>query len=99
MVAGRIKFFEENENYHPLDYKFYETRIVNLSQEYSSIHLSASSSVFRKSSIEGIYFKEDIFYCEDSRFVNSILLSNPMMGLIKEAIYFYRRRFDYSSAI
>ena len=69
-VAGRIKFFEANDNFHPLDYKFYKTRIVNLSIEYDSIQLSASSSFFRKSLIEGNYFKEDVYYCEDSRFVN-----------------------------
>ena len=98
-VAGRIKFFEEDKKYHPLDYKFYKTRVVNLSQEYNSIQLSASSSIFRKSSIAGKYFKEDVFFCEDSLFVNNILLIKPIMGLIKEAIYYYRRRTDFSSAI
>ena len=98
-VAGRIKFFEKIENFHPLDYKFYKTRIVNLSQEYNSIQLSASSGVFRKSAIKGKYFKEDIFFCEDSRFVNFFLLKNPIMGIIKESIYYYRRRNDFSSAI
>lgn len=98
-VAGRIKFFEEDDNFHPLDYKFYKTRIVNLNQEYFSIQLSASSSVFRRSSIKGKYFKEDIFFCEDSRFVNNFLLENPIMGIVKESIYYYRRRNDFSSAI
>lgn len=98
-VAGRIKFFEANDNFHPLDYKFYKTRIVNLSIEYDSIQLSASSSFFRKSLIEGNYFKEDVYYCEDSRFVNRILLLKQRMGLIREAIYYYRRRIDFTSAI
>ncbi len=47
-VAGRIKFFENEQEYHPLDYKFYETRVVNLSKEYNFIQLSTSSSFFRK---------------------------------------------------
>ena len=99
LAAGRIKFFEADEKYHPLDYKFYKTRIVNLSYEYDSIQLSASSCFFRKSSLKSRYFKEDVFFCEDSRFVNTILLSKPIMGLIKESIYNYRRRSDFSSAI
>jgi len=99
LAAGRIKFFEAEEKYHPLDYKFYKTRIVNLSHEYDSIQLSASSCFFRKSSLKSRYFKEDVFFCEDSRFVNTILLSKPIMGLIKESIYNYRRRSDFSSAI
>ena len=98
-VAGRIKFFENEHKYHPLDYKFYETRVVNLSKEYDCIQLSASSSFFRKSLLEGKYFKEGVEFCEDARFVNNILLYNPIMGLVKESIYYYRRRSDLTSAI
>ena len=36
LVAGRLKFFEANENFHPLDYKYYKTRKVNLNDEYTS---------------------------------------------------------------
>ena len=99
LVAGRIKFFEAKEKYHPLDYKFYKSRVVNLSEEYNSIQLSVSSCIFKKSLIKGKYFTENIFFCEDSKFINSILLKNPVMGLLKEAIYYYRRRDDFSSAI
>ena len=98
-VAGRIKFFEAENGYHPLDYKFYQTRIVNLNEEYNCIQLSASSAIFRKSILEGKNFEENILFCEDARFVNSILLVNPKMGLIKEAIYNYRRRSDFTSAV
>ena len=99
IVSGRIKFFGEEKRYHPLDYKFYKTRVINLTKEYNSIQLSASSSIFRKSSIKEKYFKEDVFFCEDSLFVNNFLLHKPIMGIIKEAIYYYRRRADFSSAI
>ena len=37
LACGRFKFFEKTNSYHPLDYKFYQTRIVNLTQEYISI--------------------------------------------------------------
>ena len=84
-IAGRIKFFEQNDNFHPLDYKFYKTRIVNLNQEYNSIQLSASSCFFRKTLIQEKYFKEDVYYCEDSRFVNSflIILFNKRLNYLK----------------
>ena len=99
LVAGRIKFFEAEDNYHPLDYKFYKTRRVNLNEDYMCIQLSVSSCFFKRIIIEGKYFDDSVFYCEDARFVNSILLIKPIMGLIKEAIYYYRRRSDFSSAI
>ena len=98
-LAGRLKFFEADNNYHPLDYKFYKTRIVNLTKEYNCIHLSASSSIFKKSLLKGKYFEEGVFSGEDTRFVNNILLLNPIMGIIKEAVYYYRRRADFSSTV
>lgn len=97
LVAARLKFFEFIEDYHPLDYKFYKTRIVNLTQEYNCIHLSASSSVFKASLIKGNKFQENISFYEDIRLINNILLLKPIMGLIREAIYFYRKRADFTS--
>ena len=71
IVSCRMILFEGKDNYHPLDYKFYKTRIVKLNQEYNSIQLSASSSFFKRSLIEGKYFDEKVYYCEDSRFINN----------------------------
>ena len=98
-VAGRLKFFEAKEEYHPLDYKYYKTRKVNLTLEYNCIQLSASCSIFRKSLIKRYHFKEGVFSGEDARFVLNILLFNPIMGIIKEAIYLYRRRADSTSVV
>ena len=71
LVAGRLKFFEASENYHCLDYKFYKTRIVNLTEEYNCIHQSVSSSFFKNTLIKGQRFKEGVFYGEDTRFVDT----------------------------
>ena len=99
LVAGRLKFFEASENYHCLDYKFYKTRIVNLTEEYNCIHQSVSSSFFKNTLIKGQRFKEGVFYGEDTRFVDNILLKNPIIGVIREAVYYYRVRADSSSAV
>ena len=69
----------------------------NLTEEYNCIHSSSSTSFFRSSIISGKKFEENIISGEDTRFVNLILLTNPTMGLIREAIYFCRKRNDFSS--
>lgn len=96
-VSGRMKFFEARNDYHLLDYKFFKTRIVNLTVEYNCIQSSSSSSFFRSSYILGKKFKKGIPTGEDTRFINEILLINPIMGLIREAVYFCRKRNDYTS--
>ena len=96
IVGGRIKFFEAKKGYHPLDYKFYKTRVVNLSIEYKCIHLSAASSFFRSSIMKGKTFDEQVLEGEDEKFINQYLLAKPLFGVIREAIYYYRWRADYS---
>ena len=39
IVGCRLKFFEAKENYHPLDYKFYKTRVANLTEELYSFNV------------------------------------------------------------
>ena len=97
LAGARLKFFELVDTYHPLDYTFYKTRIVNLTEEYNSIHLSGSSTIFKASLIKGKKFGEDLIFYEDVRFINNILLFKPIIGLIREAIYYYRRRADFTS--
>ena len=99
LIGCRIKYFESSNKYHFLDYKFKKTKIANLTEEYHLIHLSASSSFFRSSSLKGIEFIEGLLFGEDSRFIITLLLNNSIIGLIREAIYYYRKRIDSSSAI
>ena len=99
LIGCRIKYFESSDKYHFLDYKFKKTKIANLNEEYNLIHLSASSSFFRSSSLKGLQFIEGLLFGEDSRFIITILLNNPIIGFIREAVYYYRKRLDSSSAI
>ena len=71
MIVGRMKFYEASENYHPLDYKFDKTGVVNLTEEYNCIHQLASSTSFRSSLIKSKYFEEGVFSGEDTRYVNN----------------------------
>ena len=99
LIGTRIKFFESKNGYHFLDYKFSKTRVVNLTEEYNCIQLSAASSFFRKTSLKQNKFEENILFGEDCRFISNILLIKPLFGIIREVIYYYRRRADSTSAI
>ena len=99
IISGRIKYFESKNNYHILDYKFKKTRLVNLTKEYNCIQLSSASCFFRKSSIKDEKFEEGILFGEDIRFITNILLIKPILCVVREAIYYYRKRADSTSAI
>ena len=99
IVSGRIKYFEASNNYHFLDYKFKTTRVIDLNKEFHCIQLHVSSSFFKKNVINNNKFDEKIFVGEDVKFLFNILISKPLLGLLKESIYFYRKRSDSTSAI
>ena len=99
MISCRIVFFEAKTSYHPLDYKFYKSRVINLTLDYNCIQLHVSSSVFKRYILKRKFFNEKISFSEDTRFINNILLFHPIMGILKEAIFYYRRRNDFSSLI
>ena len=98
IVAGRIKNFELNNYYQDIDYKFKKTRLVNLTNDFNFIQLSAASCFFRNSSIIHIRFDEEVIFSEDVKFINTILLDKPLLGVVREAIYNCRKRADSSSA-
>jgi glycosyltransferase involved in cell wall biosynthesis len=99
LVAGRMKFFEARDDFHPLDYKFYRSRVIDLRKEYKCIHLSVASCFFRSSAIYTKKFVKGLISGEDTRFVNVLLLNKPLMGVLRKALYFYRKRADGSSIV
>ena len=98
IVAGRIKNFELNNRYQYIDYKFKITRVVNLTENFNYFQFHAASCIFRKVSIINNKFDYRVIFAEDVKFVNTNLLKKPLLGVIREAIYYSRKRADSSSA-
>ena len=99
LVSGRMQYFEQINDFHALDYKFYKSRVIDLRKEYNCIHLSVASSFFRSNAIYGKKFIEGLISGEDTRFVNDLLLYKPFMGVLQKALYYYRKRSDGSSIV
>lgn len=80
-----------------MDYKFYETRVVNFTEEYNCIITTSSNCFFLSSYIFDKKYRQDISLGEDTIFTNNLLLNAPIMGLIKESIYYYGKINDFTS--
>ncbi len=98
-VSARIKNFEGNEDYHYLDYKFEETRIVNIEKEPEMLILHVASSLFKSEIVKSMKFDTRLRIGEDCLFINSILLNKLKYGVSREAIYNYRKRIADNSTI
>ena len=103
VCCARMKFFEQSEAWHALDFKFFHgDRVVDL-LDYNHCHnvqLSTPSCFIKANSIgETTRFDEDLKYSEDSLFINKILVRKARIGILCSSLYLYRRRLDNSSAI
>ena len=98
-VAAKIQFFDEIIDSHPLNYKFYDDRVIDLSREPDNPILHVASCVFLRSSIDDVRFDEQLGISEDVKFLSDVLLSKRKYGVVTSPTYYYRKRTSSVSAI
>lgn len=98
-VSARIKNFEANDNYHYLDYKFKTSRVVDVESEPEMVILHVASSLFKAEVIKNMEFDTRLKIGEDCVFINTLLLNKLKYGVVREAIYNYRKRNADNSTI
>lgn len=62
IVAGRIKYFEMKDNYHVLDYKFDNDKLVDIQKDHEYIQLSMATTFVRAEALKGRQFDSRIRY-------------------------------------
>lgn len=99
IVSVPIFFFDKASGQHPLNYKFEEDKIIDLNIDWDYPQLSSSSAFFKKEMFDKYSFKTDFVNSEDSLMINKMLIDNPVYGVVKDAIYWYRKRTNDASTI
>ena len=99
VFSCRMVFFDGESGEHQLNYKYEKDRIINIREDYDFPQLSSSSVFIRTEVAKKYLFTEGLKYSEDFRYINEILLDHPEMMLLKEPVYWYRRRPSGDSAI
>ena len=98
-VSVPIFFFDKAVGQHPLNYKFEEDKIIDLNKNWDYPQLSSSSAFFKKELFDNYSFKTDFVNSEDSLMINKMLIDKPIYGVVKDAIYWYRKRTNDASTI
>lgn len=95
VVALPMKYFDAETKEHIQNDKFrINKEVINLYEHPYVTNLSAASSFFNASSIEGISFDTDLISCEDAKYCLQVLLKKMTLGLIHDATYWYRKHFS-----
>lgn len=99
VCSCRIKFIGDYEGKaHPLDYKYEKgARVADLLEEPDIISSTIGSVAVRASAVGDLRFSEKISAGEDSLFVNSLLIEHPHIGILPDALFYYRRNYGSGS--
>ena len=99
VVAARKEFFDARTGYHHLDYRFEKTVLADLREYTDFIQLDVTGAFIRADAIGEHRFMSRLKYGEDARFINEIIIEKRTLGVCREALHFYRKRKDDSSAL
>lgn len=99
VIGVRQKYFEAENDFLSLDYKFNRDKVVDIFNSYDHIQLSVTSGFIRTSAIGDIRFDTRVKYSEDSKFLYEVILQNEKLGIISSSLHLYRKRFSQNSAI
>lgn len=101
-VGARTAFFEASTGYHPLDYKFKKgTRIIDICDpaERDSFYNRCASAFIKTDCIGDVRFDTGLKFGEDGVFLTKIIGKYGRYGIVEDAVYYYRKRHDESSAV
>lgn len=97
-AASRYVYFGAKEGDHRLNYKFKETRVIDVSAEYDSPQLSSSTCFFKAETLRGRAYDETLSVSEDTLLMNEILIDEMRYGVMSKPVYHYRQHADKSES-
>lgn len=102
VVSARVRKFEASDNWHVLDFKFSKgNRTVDLSDSKKCclIQSHTATAFIKAEAIQDTdRFDESVCFGEDSMFINGIILRKLKLGIAPDAVYYYRKRENKTSA-
>lgn len=99
LVAVPMYFFERQTGDHPLNYKFEETKVIDLNLQWNYPQLATNSAFIKREVLNNFQFDTSLISSEDAIMVNKLLLEKNAYGVVKDGGLCYRKRFDETSTI
>lgn len=99
IVSIPLFFFGSREGEHILNTKYADgTRVIDLLKEHTCIQLSCSASFYPLEAARGMSFDPALATGEDAKENLKILVRKPVLGVVSEAKYWYRRHTESTVA-
>lgn len=98
-VCIPLQFFEAKTGPHIANYRFSESKVVDIRTEYSYINQFCNSAFFKSDAAKMFRFDTKLKIGEDSKYANQILFEKCKYGVLNTCFYLYRRRDENDSVI
>ncbi len=98
VVSIPIMLFGRKTGNHRLNFKYKKDLVVDLNVHPNFSQLSAASSFFKKDTFK-FRFDTEILVLEDTLLINKLFLEKKKYGVVKDAAYYYRQRFEENSSV
>ena len=99
IVSMPIKYFDNREGNHYLNYKYENERVIDLNKDYDYPQLHISSSFIKYDSLKNHKFNANVVNGSDVFFINEVLVHEKKYGVVNKTVYNYRKRFEETSII
>lgn len=99
MAVMEVHYFDAREGAHRLNWRFEEREVVNIEEDYTYPQYYIGGVFFRRTALELLRFDESMNFWEDAMAINQVILNEGCYGLVKDAVYYYRKRADESSLV
>lgn len=99
MAVMEVHYFDAREGSHRLNWRFDEREVVEILEDYTYPQYYIGGVFFRRSALELLQFDETMNFWEDAMAINQVILGEGRYGLVKDAVYYYRKRADESSLV
>lgn len=99
IAVTKFMYIGAREGEHKQNWRFEQREVVNIRKDYNYPQYYIGGMFFKGQAFEKLYFDENMIFWEDTMAINQRILEEEKYGLIKEAIYEYRKREDESSMV
>lgn len=99
IASLKILYFDAKEGEHRLNWKFEKCQVVDIKENYNYPQFYIGGVFLRRSALQAIEFDERMNFWEDALAINRCILGEGRYGLIRDGIYYYRKRPDESSLV
>lgn len=82
---------------HELNYKYDESRVINLEKEANNPQVNLKSCFIKKSALHNYDYDKKTLFEEETILINQLLLDFPRLGVVSNSTYHMQEQFDIKS--